>query len=49
MPVLLDTTGIILLSGFTMSLAVTAWSVAAGGWILGLGVLAINRVHFGDR
>lgn len=46
-PVLLDTGGIILLSGFTMASAWTAWNVALGGWVLGLGVLAINRVHFG--
>ncbi|MFD8234006.1 hypothetical protein ACFV20_19260 [Streptomyces sp. NPDC059696] len=41
-------TGIILLSGFTMAQAVAAWSVVVGGWVLGFGVLAINRVHFGD-
>ncbi|TGZ14740.1 hypothetical protein DV517_62230 [Streptomyces sp. S816] len=47
-PILLDTAGIILLSGFTMAWTMTSWSVSVGGWILGLGVLALNRVHFGD-
>ncbi|MGW5429961.1 hypothetical protein ACWET9_22525 [Streptomyces sp. NPDC004059] len=47
-PILLDTAGIILLSGFTMAWTMTSWSVSVGGWILGIGVLALNRVHFGD-
>ncbi|SFY52055.1 hypothetical protein STEPF1_05324 [Streptomyces sp. F-1] len=47
-PILLDTAGIILLSGFTMAWTMTSWSISVGGWILGLGVLALNRVHFGD-
>lgn len=43
MPILLDMTGIILLSGAAMLL-----HLAAGVAALGLGVLLLNRVHFGD-
>jgi hypothetical protein len=43
MPVLLDMTGIILLSGAAMLL-----HLAAGVAALGVGVLLLNRVHYGD-
>ncbi|MFJ3037723.1 hypothetical protein [Streptomyces tendae] len=43
MPILLDMTGIILLSGAAM-----LWHLAAGVAALGVGVLLLNRVHFGD-
>lgn len=43
MPVLLDMTGIILLSSAAM-----LWHLIAGLVALGLGCLVMNRVHYGD-
>lgn len=44
MPVVLDATGVILLSGSAMM-----WNLIAGTAALGVGVLTLNRVHYGDR
>jgi hypothetical protein len=44
MPILLDMTGIILLSSAAM-----VWHLIAGLVAAGLGCLVMNRVHFGDR
>lgn len=44
MPVLLDTSGIMLLSGSAMM-----WNLIAGTATLGVGLLILNRVHYGDK
>lgn len=44
MPVALDATGVMLLSGSAMM-----WNLIAGTAALGVGILALNRVHYGDR
>lgn len=43
MPVILDTSGIMLLSGSAMM-----WNLIAGTAALGVGLLVLNRVHYGD-
>ena len=44
MPVVLDTAGIMLLSGSAM-----LWDPIAGTAVLGAGALVMNRVHYGDK
>lgn len=44
MPVVLDTSGIMLLSGSAMM-----WNLIAGTAALGLGCFVLNRVHYGGK